>query len=87
MMTPMDTSDIAAAALKPDGVGVCNCSRHTNKRKPIRSCPKCHGTGKLTACLDCEGSGWKPAINAACPKCAGKGYIPPPQFQMDLKRA
>jgi DnaJ-class molecular chaperone len=86
-MTPMDTSDIAAAALKPDGVGVCNCSRHTDKRKPMRRCPKCHGSGKLTACLDCEGSGWKPAINAACQKCEGKGYIPPPQYQMDLKRA
>jgi hypothetical protein len=83
----MDTTDIAAAAQKPDGIGVCNCSRHTDKKKPNRRCPKCHGSGKLTACVECEGSGWDSATNAAHAKCGGKGYIEPPQYEMDLKRA
>jgi DnaJ-class molecular chaperone len=73
----MDISDIAAAALKPEGIGVCNCSHYNDKRKPNPRCPKCHGSGKLTACLACEGSGWMATANTVCPQCQGNGYRPP----------
>lgn len=70
----MDTSDIAAAALKPDGRGRCSCARHTKSHNPDRRCPKCHGTGMLTACLTCGGSGWNPKANKMCQNCQGCGF-------------
>lgn len=71
----MDTTDIAAAALKADGRGRCHCAKNTKDAKPHRACPKCHGRGILTACLDCEGSGWKAAANEVCSKCQGNGHL------------
>jgi DnaJ-class molecular chaperone len=71
----MDTSDIAAAALHPDGRGKCNCSRETKTRKPNPRCVKCNGSGIVTACEDCEGSGWKANQNKICPRCQGRGYM------------
>jgi hypothetical protein len=71
----MDTSDIAAAALKPDGRGRCNCARRTKDRKAHPACAKCHGKGILTACLECGGSGWKATANEVCSKCQGNGYL------------
>jgi hypothetical protein len=71
----MDTTDIAAAALKTDGKGPCNCKHRTNDRKPHPACPKCHGHGILTACLRCGGAGWEAAENKICPKCEGKGHL------------
>jgi hypothetical protein len=76
----MDTSDIAAAALKADGRGRCSCARHTKSHKPSRSCPKCGGKGTLEACLRCEGSGWNSVANKVCALCGGRGYhlpLPP----------
>jgi DnaJ-class molecular chaperone len=70
----IDTTYLAAAALQPDGIGPCNCKHHTNDGKPSKQCPACHGTGKLTACLECEGSGWNPKRNTVCSKCEGHGY-------------
>jgi DnaJ-class molecular chaperone len=70
----MDTSDIAAAALKPDHKGKCNCARGAKNLKPISRCPKCKGTGILTACDACEGSGWDKNTNSTCGRCGGKGF-------------
>lgn len=70
----MDTSDIAAAALKADGRGTCSCYRHTKNAKPHRSCPKCAGKGIVAACQNCGASGWNPAAGAACTFCEGRGY-------------
>ena len=71
----IETTYIAAAALKEDGVGPCNCKHHTKGGKPRKQCSMCHGTGKLKACLTCEGTGWNPTTNKACPKCQGNGYL------------
>lgn len=70
-----DVSDIAAAALKADGVGPCNCKKHTKDAAPSIRCAKCKGTGKITACLDCGGSGWNPKKNKTCPVCMGLGHL------------
>lgn len=56
----MDTSDIAAAALRPDHIGKCNCSRHTKNKMPNRGCKKCKGTGKVKACDKCDGKRMEP---------------------------
>jgi hypothetical protein len=71
----MDTTDIAAAALKPDGKGRCHCAKNTKDGKPHKACVKCHGKGILTACLECGGSGWKAEKNTTCAKCGGNGYL------------
>jgi hypothetical protein len=71
----MDNSDLAAAALRPDHTGKCNCSRNTKLGKPSKTCKKCKGTGRVTACADCEGSGWNKNSNSMCRKCVGCGYI------------
>jgi DnaJ-class molecular chaperone len=70
----MDNSDLAAAALKPDLRAKCNCRKQTKMGKPNKTCPKCHGTGTVTACKDCEASGWSRVQNKICPKCAGTGH-------------
>lgn len=72
--TKMDTTDIAAAALKDSCRGPCSCKRGTRDGKPSRKCPKCQGTGTLTACKDCGGTGWNPLIQKMCQRCEGKGY-------------
>jgi len=71
----MDVSDIALAATLHHGVGPCNCKQRTKDRKPHAACKKCHGTGKLTACLDCGGAGWKAAEAKICAKCEGRGHL------------
>lgn len=73
--TEMDTTDIAAAALKPNHKGHCNCSARTRDKRPNRACPKCKGTGTLTACAECEGSGWNKTNQKACMRCGGAGYL------------
>lgn len=73
----MDISDLAAAALKPDHIGRCNCARNTKDLKPRRNCPKCGGKGKVHACDGCDGSGWNREKQIACAKCEGKGYTKP----------
>jgi hypothetical protein len=70
----MDATDIAAAALKPDGRGPCNCRKATKNAKPHSKCPKCRGTGTLTACEDCGGSGWNAKKQGVCSLCQGHGY-------------
>ena len=71
----MDTTDIAAAALKPDGKGRCHCARNTKDRKPSKACKKCHGSGILAACLNCGGAGWNAAAREICAKCQGAGFL------------
>jgi hypothetical protein len=71
----MDMTDIAAAALKANHKGPCSCKHRTKDRKPHPACPKCHGQGTLTACGECEGSGWSAANNKLCQKCQGNGYL------------
>ena len=71
----MDNSDIAAAALQPGKIGKCSCSRHTKNAKPNKGCKKCKGTGKVTACAECEGSGWSAPLNRMCGRCQGAGYV------------
>lgn len=36
-------------------------------------CPKCHGTGVLLPCLDCDKCGMLPG-SKVCPGCAGYGW-------------
>lgn len=69
----METSDIAAAALKKDGIGVCLCSKQTRNGRSRPKCPKCHGTGKIKVCEKCEGSGWNRESQQKCSKCDGQG--------------
>ena len=71
----IDTSYIAAAALKPGGKGPCNCRQFTRDGKPSVKCEMCHGSGTLTACLTCEGSGWNAKTNKPCVPCSGHGYL------------
>jgi hypothetical protein len=70
----MDNSDLAAAALKPDLRAKCNCRKQTKMGKPNKMCPKCHGTGTVTACKDCSGSGWDGKKQCLCVGCSGKGW-------------
>lgn len=70
----MDNGDLAAAAIKPNRIGPCNCKRTTKNGKPSRKCLKCAGTGKITACAECEASGWSSKQNKPCPKCQGLGH-------------
>jgi len=69
----MDTSDIAAAAIRPNRTGRCNCA--TGKKRPKPKCPKCKGTGKITVCENCEGAGWDIKNNRGCLRCQSTGCL------------
>lgn len=70
----MDNSDIAAAALKKDHRGPCNCQKHSRTGLANRSCKKCQGTGIIHACRECSGSGWNAKQQKPCSICEGNGY-------------
>jgi DnaJ-class molecular chaperone len=71
----VETADIAAAALQPDHKGKCLCRKHTKDGKPQKACPKCHGSGVVTACSLCEGSGWNSKLQNKCERCGGLGFL------------
>jgi hypothetical protein len=73
----MDNGDLAAAALRKDRKGPCNCAGRTRDKKPRRGCPKCAGSGTVEVCDACDGSGFNKDTQRACARCEGKGYRMP----------
>lgn len=69
----MDTTPIAAAAVKPNRTGRCSCAKSPKRPKP--KCPMCKGTGKITVCDNCEGAGWDAKTNKRCVRCAATGCL------------
>lgn len=71
----MDTTDIAAAARNENHKARCHCYRNTQLKKPKPTCVKCKGTGTITACSHCAGSGWDRSSQSACIHCNGNGCL------------
>jgi len=62
-----------------DGIGSVDCSMCENEG--TNDCEVCGGTGSLTECLDCGGTGWENGVaNEAqdneCEECTGEGEVP-----------
>ena len=62
-----------------DGTGSVDCSMCENEG--TNDCEVCGGTGSLTECLDCGGTGWENGVaNEAqdneCEECDGEGEVP-----------